>query len=226
MTSVLWRKTIVLSFSLEVVGSHTHTHTSVLLPSGLCPGLPGWARTRTNLDFTDAETVIGSCFSLAIWKSAPCCRQIPILARCPCCRPTNSVNTLKAVGFSHIWQMTPKVRLILGCANICSFQCVNVSPLSCKYCCMVGDIVCVLKLLAVSILRSSSVLWCLSDVTYCVISSSREWNRTWQWLYYWYDVFTDQSRDIARQHSCAWCPLWKTVTARTSTGECFCCRLC
>jgi len=35
--------------------SWKHTHTSVLWPSGLCPGLPGWAGTRTNLDFTEAR---------------------------------------------------------------------------------------------------------------------------------------------------------------------------
>jgi len=28
---------------------------SVLWPSGLCLGLPGWAGTRTNLDFTEAR---------------------------------------------------------------------------------------------------------------------------------------------------------------------------
>jgi len=32
-----------------------HTHVSVLRPSGLCLGLPEWARTRTNLDFTEAR---------------------------------------------------------------------------------------------------------------------------------------------------------------------------
>jgi len=32
--------------------AHACTHTSVLRPYGLCLGLPGWAGTRTNLDFT------------------------------------------------------------------------------------------------------------------------------------------------------------------------------
>jgi len=32
-----------------------HTRTSVLWPSGLCPGLPGWCSTRTDLDFTEAR---------------------------------------------------------------------------------------------------------------------------------------------------------------------------
>jgi len=35
--------------------THTHTHTSVLWPSGLWLWLPGWADTRTNLDFTEAR---------------------------------------------------------------------------------------------------------------------------------------------------------------------------
>jgi len=30
-------------------------HTSVLWPSELCLGIPGWAGTRTNLDFTEAR---------------------------------------------------------------------------------------------------------------------------------------------------------------------------
>jgi len=34
---------------------HTHAHTSILWPSGLCPGLPGWAGTRINLDFTEGR---------------------------------------------------------------------------------------------------------------------------------------------------------------------------
>jgi len=33
----------------------THTHTHVLRPSGLCPGLPGWTGARTNLGFTEAR---------------------------------------------------------------------------------------------------------------------------------------------------------------------------
>jgi len=34
---------------------HAHAHTSILRPSGLCQELPGWAGTRTNLDFTEAR---------------------------------------------------------------------------------------------------------------------------------------------------------------------------
>jgi len=34
---------------------HTCTHTHILWPSRLCPGLSGWAGTRTNLNFTEAR---------------------------------------------------------------------------------------------------------------------------------------------------------------------------
>jgi len=34
--------------------TYLHTHTSILRPSGLCLGLPGWAGTRTNMDFIEA----------------------------------------------------------------------------------------------------------------------------------------------------------------------------
>ena len=43
---------------------HTHTHTHIFLRScGLCPGLPGWAGTRTNQDFTEHThtTVLRLC---------------------------------------------------------------------------------------------------------------------------------------------------------------------
>jgi len=32
-----------------------HTCACILRPSGLCPGLSGWASTRTNLDFIEAR---------------------------------------------------------------------------------------------------------------------------------------------------------------------------
>jgi len=33
---------------------YTHIYTDVLRSSELCPGLPRWAGTRTNSDFTEA----------------------------------------------------------------------------------------------------------------------------------------------------------------------------
>jgi len=35
--------------------TNTHTHTTILWPSEICPGSPEWATTRTNLDFTEAR---------------------------------------------------------------------------------------------------------------------------------------------------------------------------
>jgi len=44
-------------------------HAHVLWPSGLCPGLPGWFSTRTNLDFTKARDSEQQC------KFVPCPRH-------------------------------------------------------------------------------------------------------------------------------------------------------
>ena len=55
---------------------HTHTHTRL---TALCPGLPGWAGTRTAKPIwilLKQETVSGTGISWAICKSAPCSRQI------------------------------------------------------------------------------------------------------------------------------------------------------
>ena len=35
--------------------THTDTHTTILRLYGFCPGQPGRAGTRTNLDFTEAR---------------------------------------------------------------------------------------------------------------------------------------------------------------------------
>ena len=86
--------------------THTHVHTCL---TALFPGLPRWADTRkvkTNLDFTEVrDSDYGSGISWAICKSASRSRQITmpvphhssfLQARCPSCRPTNSVKALKA----------------------------------------------------------------------------------------------------------------------------------
>jgi len=58
------------------------------------------------MDFLEQETVSGSGIRLAIYKSAPCTRQITtpaphysvfLQASCPSCHPTNSVKALKAL---------------------------------------------------------------------------------------------------------------------------------
>ena len=58
--------------------THTHTHTHTLL-TALCPGLSGWAGTRTVKPIwilLKQETVSGSGISWVIRKSAPHSRQI------------------------------------------------------------------------------------------------------------------------------------------------------
>ena len=87
--------------------THTHTHTHTFY--GPFPGLPGWAATRKVKPIwilLKQETMSGSGISWAICKSAPHSRQITTpaphhsvfsQARCPSCRPTNSVKlALKA----------------------------------------------------------------------------------------------------------------------------------
>ena len=83
----------------------THTHTRL---TALCPWLPRWVGTRMVKPIwilLEQETVSCSGISWAICKSAPRSRQITtpaphhscfLQARCPSCRPTNSVKALKA----------------------------------------------------------------------------------------------------------------------------------
>ena len=87
-------------------GQHTHAHTRL---TALFPWLPRWAGTRKVKPIwilLKQETVSGSGISWAICKSPPCSRQITmpaphhsvfLQAGCPSCRPTNSVNALKAL---------------------------------------------------------------------------------------------------------------------------------
>jgi len=50
--------------------AHTHTHTSFLRPSGLCPELHGWASTEPVWMLLKQETMSGSGVNCAICKSA------------------------------------------------------------------------------------------------------------------------------------------------------------
>ena len=62
---------------------HTHTHTRLM---ALCPGLPGWARTRKVKPIwilVKQETVSGSGIGWTICKSAP--RSRPITTPTPHC---------------------------------------------------------------------------------------------------------------------------------------------
>jgi len=96
--------------SVSIINSQIHTHTHTRL-TALCPRLPGWASTRKvkpTWILLKQETVSGSEIRWAISKSAPCSRQITtpaphrsifLQARCPSCRPTNSVKALKAESY-------------------------------------------------------------------------------------------------------------------------------
>jgi len=98
--------------------THTHacTHTHTRIFNGPLFGtthMSQYQKAKTNLDFMEQETMSGSGISCrAICKSAPRIRQIDnhastsplrfLQARCPSCRPTNSVYALKAVHTSKI----------------------------------------------------------------------------------------------------------------------------
>ena len=87
--------------------SSAYMHTNTYLRA-ICPGLPRWAGTREVKPIwilLKQETMSGSGISWAICKSAPRSRPITtpaphhsvfLQARCPSCRPTNSVKALKA----------------------------------------------------------------------------------------------------------------------------------
>ena len=58
--------------------THTHQHTSILQPSGLCPGMPNWAGTREVKPIwilLKQEAMSVSGISWAMCKFAPCRRQ-------------------------------------------------------------------------------------------------------------------------------------------------------
>jgi len=95
------------------------TNTSVLRPSGPCPGLPRWASTTTNLDFTQARDSEWQWHQLDHRQMQICtspqtdnCTSSPPLsflqARCPSCS-SNSIKTLKAVDQTSptYWCMLP-----------------------------------------------------------------------------------------------------------------------
>ena len=89
---------------------HTHTHTHFMI---LCPGLPGWAGARKVKPMiwilVKQETVSGSgiswamqvCTSLQTDNNASTPPLSFLQARCPSCRPTNSVKALKGCTYIH-----------------------------------------------------------------------------------------------------------------------------
>jgi len=89
-------------YSIAHTHTHTHTHTHNRF-MGLFPGPPGWAGARRELlDFMvqgkinrDRHRPSGS---VPLHPDQPVpTSTIPhfLEARCPCCRPTNSVKALK-----------------------------------------------------------------------------------------------------------------------------------
>ena len=103
---------------------HTHTHTHLF--NGPFSGTAVWAGTRKVKPIwilLKQETVSGSGISWAICKSASRSRQITtpaphhsvfLQARCPSCRPINSVKALKANDDS--WQ---KIIYMIHCYFSC-----------------------------------------------------------------------------------------------------------
>ena len=89
------------------IHAHTHTHTRL---TAIFPGLPRLAGTRkvkTNLDFTGARDsewkwhqlgYMQVCTSLQTDNHASTPPHSFLQARCPSCRPTNSVKAWKADG--------------------------------------------------------------------------------------------------------------------------------
>ena len=83
--------------------THTHTHTRIMAH---CPGLPRWAGTgkvKTNLNFTEARGSEWQWHQLGHMQAGTSLQtddhaSTPPLsflqARCPSCRPTNSVKAL------------------------------------------------------------------------------------------------------------------------------------
>ena len=85
--------------------NHTHTHTPPFNgPFSGTTQVSRYQNGKTNLNFTEEQTVSDSGISWAICKSAPRSRQITTPAThhsflhsgCPSCRPSNSVKALKA----------------------------------------------------------------------------------------------------------------------------------
>jgi len=95
----------------------THTHT-VLWPSGLWTRVSWYQKGKTNLNFTEEETVSASGTSWAICKLHLAPDRWPwqhpttqfLQAGCPSCHPTNSVKALKAqnntTAEQSIWLLT------------------------------------------------------------------------------------------------------------------------
>jgi len=116
----------VLTITNATWNTHTHTHTRL---TALCPGLPGWAGTRKIkqiwiLEKQESEWQwhqlghMQVCTSLQTNNHASSPPLRFLQARCPSCRPTNSVKALRND------TQFPDTRLKLRCiiANCTSLQ--------------------------------------------------------------------------------------------------------
>ena len=106
--TVIWSLLLYWRHSTWLGKLYLQEICTVAFVTALCPGLPGWASSRKVQPISilvKQETVSGSGISWAIWKSAPCSRQVTtpaprhwvlLQAGCPSCHPTDSVKALKA----------------------------------------------------------------------------------------------------------------------------------
>jgi len=98
---MLYKTCLVQNYSHTC--THTHIHFTALWTLSGISLVSRYQKGKTNLDFTEQETVSGSGISWAICKSAPHPKQITTPAShhsvflqdvCPSCHPTNSVKAL------------------------------------------------------------------------------------------------------------------------------------
>jgi len=101
--SVNYRLRYVCGCYISTACTWRHTHTLLM---AVCPGLPRWASTPVWI-LLKQETVSGSSISWAICKSAPCSRQITMLAphhrpdALPATQP--NVKAPKARAYMALW---------------------------------------------------------------------------------------------------------------------------
>jgi len=97
---------------------YTYIHTTVLQPSEPCPGLPGWAGTRTNLEFSEARDSEWQWHQLGHMQTCtlpqitiPAPHQF-LQAGCPSCCQTNSVKAQNFSGCHRICQVFEKQSIL------------------------------------------------------------------------------------------------------------------
>jgi len=110
-------------FQLDEAHSHTYPFYGPL-ESGLCPWLPGWADTRTNLDFTEAR----DSESMAVASAGP----YAILHLVPDCVTDNHGNTLSLrFGFDPSRKMLCRCQKWLPAPQLCCHRPIAMLRLFC-----------------------------------------------------------------------------------------------